>query len=115
MLYIISTHGHWDQIAENAQLAEVFTAPVCAHSWDSGRLSNPAISTEKVDEHVPAVRGKSLDMHLGDEHTLNVGDMAFRVLHPPGHTPGSICLYEARAGVLSTADLLLRQEGVRAR
>ncbi len=114
VLYIISTHGHWDQIAENAQLAEVFTAPVCAHSWDSGRLSNPAISTEKIDEHVPAVRGKSLDMHLGDEHTLNVGDLAFTVLHTPGHTPGSICLYEATAGVLFTGDLLLQHEVGRA-
>lgn len=114
VLYIVSTHGHWDQIAENAQLADTFSAPVSAHSWDSGRLSNPAISTEKIDEHVPPVRGKSLDLHLGDEHILNVGDLTFRVLHTPGHTPGSICLYEAKTRVLFTGDLLMQQEVGRA-
>jgi hydroxyacylglutathione hydrolase len=114
VLYIVSTHGHWDQIAENVQLATVFGVPVCAHSWDSGRLSNPAISTEKIDDKVPPVRGKSLDLHLGDEHVLDVGDLSFRILHTPGHTPGSICLYEAKAGVLFTGDLLMQQEVGRA-
>ena len=114
VLYIVSTHGHWDQIAENSQLSELFEAPVCAHSWDSGRLSNPAIATEKIDEWVPPVRGKSLDLHLGDEHILDAGELSFAVLHTPGHTPGSICLYEARAGVLFTGDLLMQQEVGRA-
>ncbi len=114
VLNIVSTHGHWDQIAENAQLAEVFSAPVSAHSWDSGRLSNPAISTEKVEEKVPPVRGKSLDLHLGEDQLLNVGDLTFKILHTPGHTPGSICLYEAKAGVLFTGDLLMQQEVGRA-
>jgi glyoxylase-like metal-dependent hydrolase (beta-lactamase superfamily II) len=110
VLYIVSTHGHWDQIAENAQLAELLDAPVCAHSWDMGRLANPEIAAEVPEQRLPHVRGKSIDRHLGDDHVLEVGEMSFEVLHTPGHTPGSICLYEAKAGALFSGDLLLRQE-----
>jgi glyoxylase-like metal-dependent hydrolase (beta-lactamase superfamily II) len=34
--------------------------------------------------------------------------MAFEVLHSPGHTPGSICLYESRWRALFVGDLLTR-------
>lgn len=114
VLYIVSTHGHWDQIADNARLAEAIGAPVCAHSWDMGRLADPRLSIERVDDRLPAIEGKRIDLYLGDNHVLVVGDMTFTVLHTPGHTPGSISLYEAKAGALFTGDILLRQEVGRA-
>ncbi len=39
---------------------------------------------------------------------LEVGTLSFEVMHTPGHTPGSICLYEAQAGALFTGDTLFR-------
>lgn len=114
ILYIVSTHGHWDHIADNARLAEATGAPVCAHAWDMGRLADPRLSTERVEDRMPPVEGKRIDRYLGGDQSLEVGDLAFQVLHTPGHTPGSISLYEPKSGALFTGDLLLRQEVGRA-
>ncbi|MGH2456652.1 MAG: MBL fold metallo-hydrolase, partial [Candidatus Limnocylindria bacterium] len=37
-----------------------------------------------------------------------VGDLVFDVLHTPGHTEGSVCLYEERHGLLLAGDVLFR-------
>lgn len=43
------------------------------------------------------------------EGALQVGDMAFEVLHTPGHSPGSACLYWPERGVLFTGDVVFYQ------
>jgi glyoxylase-like metal-dependent hydrolase (beta-lactamase superfamily II) len=41
---------------------------------------------------------------LAEGDTVDLGDRAFEVLHVPGHTPGSIALWDAAAGLLFTGD-----------
>src|SRR5207237_1160590 len=43
-----------------------------------------------------------------DGEVLEVGEMQFSVLHTPGHSPGSICLYNDEAAALFTGDTLYR-------
>lgn len=38
--------------------------------------------------------------------TIDLGDRELRVLHLPGHTPGSLCLYEDATGVLFSGDVI---------
>ena len=45
-----------------------------------------------------------LKIHGGD--ALQVGELSFKVLHTPGHTPGHVCFYEADKGVLFDGDVL---------
>ena len=40
------------------------------------------------------------------EGTLEVGDMTFEVLHTPGHSPGSLCLYFSASKALITGDVI---------
>ena len=47
---------------------------------------------------------------LADGDALDVGDRSFEVLHAPGHSPGSICLWEARSGSLVSGDVLVDGE-----
>ena len=47
---------------------------------------------------------------LADGDVLDIGDRAFEVLHTPGHSPGSICLWEARSGTLVSGDVLVDGE-----
>src|SRR5437773_9938913 len=44
--------------------------------------------------------------HLVEGEQLKIGDLVFDVLHTPGHTEGSVCLYEERAGLLLAGDVL---------
>src|SRR5436305_2037779 len=80
--------------------------PLCAHSWDATRLANPTLATE--DEPALPVPPSKADRGLQDGSSLELGGFEFQVIHTPGHTPGSICLYESTAGVIFTGDTLYR-------
>jgi hydroxyacylglutathione hydrolase len=44
--------------------------------------------------------------HLRDGEQLRIGDLVFDILHTPGHTEGSVCLYEERSALLLSGDTL---------
>jgi len=80
---IVNTHGHGDHTAGNAALKKRTGARVVIHELDGDRY--------------PAA-----EVLLGNEKTLQLGDIVLDVIHTPGHTPGGICLH-AR-GNLFTGD-----------
>jgi len=82
---IVNTHGHGDHTAGNAALKKRTGARVVIHELDGDRY--------------PAA-----EVLLGNEKTLQLGDIVLDVIHTPGHTPGGICLH-AR-GNLFTGDTL---------
>jgi glyoxylase-like metal-dependent hydrolase (beta-lactamase superfamily II) len=43
------------------------------------------------------------------EGDLKIGDLSFQVIHTPGHSPGSICLYWPEKKVLFTGDVVFNQ------
>src|SRR5208282_1636221 len=47
------------------------------------------------------------DIEMEDAGIFEVADVALEVLHAPGHTPGSVCLYCEELGVVFTGDALL--------
>ena len=103
--YVINTHGHWDQIADNAPLLKATGASLCAHSWDSARMSDPRLTMEPGRELaiVPSFANRSLH----DKDVVEVGEIELEVWHTPGHSPGSICLLRDDTALFS-GDTLLR-------
>jgi hydroxyacylglutathione hydrolase len=98
---IVSTHGHWDHIGDNAAVAEHSGAPIAVHALDRDRLLDPQPLWAPFDipPSVPAV-----DLAEGGE--IRFGEIRLRVLHTPGHTEGSVCLYGADDGLLFSGDTL---------
>jgi glyoxylase-like metal-dependent hydrolase (beta-lactamase superfamily II) len=47
---------------------------------------------------------------LADGDILALGDRSFQVLHTPGHSPGSVCLWDAATGTLVSGDVLVDGE-----
>lgn len=90
--YIINTHGHWDHIGANAELAELTKAPICIHADDAKMLEQGADANFRV-----RFRPSKADRLLADGDVLSLGAYKLRVLHTPGHTPGGICLVVAGA------------------
>ncbi len=98
---IVSSHGHWDHIGDNAAVAAHTGAEVAAHPLDHDRLIDPrAINAPfEIPPSFPAV-----DLAEGGE--VRFGSIRLRVLHTPGHTEGSVCLYDADDGLLFSGDTL---------
>ncbi len=98
---IVTTHGHWDHFGENAALAAETGAPIAVHALDAYRLTDPAPLWAPFDipPCVPAV-----DLAEGGE--IRFGAIRLTVLHTPGHTEGSVCLWAADDGLLFSGDTL---------
>jgi hydroxyacylglutathione hydrolase len=109
VIYVVNTHGHWDLIADNVPLVEATGAALCAHAWDSARFANPSIAVERPDEKVPPIKPSRPDAYLNDGDVLVVDGLGFKIMYTPGHTPGSICVYEPNAHALFSGDIISRQ------
>ena len=89
---ILLTHGHFDHILSLDELRRAFPdTPVYIHEGDAsflGDANKNAYAFFFNEERIWRPANRLL--HDGDE--LPLGDETVRVLHTPGHTPGSICL-----------------------
>jgi hydroxyacylglutathione hydrolase len=98
---IVSTHRHWDHIGDNAAVAEHTGAPIAVHPLDRDGLIDPQPlwAPFPIPRSVPAVE-------LAEGGEIRFGSVRLLVLHTPGHTAGSVCLYDADGGRLFSGDTL---------
>jgi len=87
--FIFATHGHGDHTGGIRALAEQTGAKVVVHKGDAAGLQR---------NRIPA------DVIVEDGTTLKVGTIDVKIIHTPGHTPGSMCLLAE--GKLITGDTL---------
>ena len=99
---IVSTHGHWDHIGDNAAVAAHTGADIAVHPADRAMLEDPDPTFPPPFELVPSVPA----VELAEGGEVRFGSIRLRVLHTPGHTPGSVCLLDADDGALYSGDTL---------
>lgn len=103
--HLINTHLHIDHAIADKWVMEKYGLPVEAHSDDAtlGMVLNQQaqrFGIRGVDAKVEI--GKTLK--AGDE--VRIGNGSLKVLHVPGHSPGSIALYDKEGGFVIVGDTL---------
>jgi glyoxylase-like metal-dependent hydrolase (beta-lactamase superfamily II) len=100
VLAVICTHGHPDHIAGTLEVAEPDEAPVALHPQD--RLLWRDLYPEDDAE-----------IEMSDGGMFEVADVQLEIIHAPGHTAGSVCLYCEDLEVVFTGHALTASGPVR--
>ena len=98
---VLLTHGHFDHTGALSAFAD---KPIYIHSLDAPMLSDPHLSVAEM-VHDRGVRPPATHTVQGGD-VLTLAGLEIRVLHTPGHTPGSVT-YRIR-GSLFTGDTLFQ-------
>jgi glyoxylase-like metal-dependent hydrolase (beta-lactamase superfamily II) len=93
VLAVICTHGHPDYVAAALEVAEPDEAPVALHPQDR-MLWRDAYPEDDAE------------IEMSDGGVFEVADVCLEVMHTPGHTPGSVCLYCEDLDVVFTGHAL---------
>jgi hydroxyacylglutathione hydrolase len=101
--YVLNTHAHFDHTEANGAVVKATGAPLAIHPKDRALLQ---AAGGAAWFGVQAGAGPPPDLEIQDGDELDIGTLRFQVLHTPGHTPGHVCFYEPREGVLFDGDVL---------
>ena len=133
---IIITHGHGDHYGLAKRLTELSGANVYIHKNDIHKVTGTRVKEFNVD--FPSMRRFLLGMGMSgreiddtrntvnsfsnsieqledvkpveDGYVFRLGKSCMKVIHCPGHTPGSISIYDVNGGILFTGDYLLPEQ-----
>ena len=127
----VATHGHADHVGGHHEFDDVVVHPLEAaaverpdlrsldpvEAWGPGGVEGLRSAGYVVDSPYfvtalpPGVtlesfgqRGVSATRHVVEGDAIDLGDRRFEILHLPGHSPGSIGLWEAATGTLFSGD-----------
>lgn len=100
--FLVNTHGHADHIAGNAEIKAHFGVPLLIHVSDRPMLTDPSRNLSLL-MGLPIV-SPDADRTLSEGDVLQIGEESLRVLHVPGHSPGSIAFFQT--GLLICGDTL---------
>jgi glyoxylase-like metal-dependent hydrolase (beta-lactamase superfamily II) len=134
LLYLILTHDHYDHVENGQQIVNEFACQVIAHPLDKPLIENPMIiyDNEKMEtiygKDLSMVREElnalpewgwkqklimklcynfplKVDQSVQEGDVIEIGDVRLEVYHTPGHSPGSITLFDRSSGLIHVGDV----------
>lgn len=105
---ILLTHGHFDHILTVDELRDAAGATLYIHEADAPMLSDGDKNAYRTFFGRDLVC-RPAEVLLTDGQILTVGNGTLRVIHTPGHSPGSVCFLNEADGWMVTGDTLFAQ------
>lgn len=88
--FILNTHGHFDHIMGERDAQNIVDVPVFVHENDKNLVENLPKQLERFGFVQNAEPPKNIKIFTEND-TFKLGDKEIKVIHTPGHTPGSVC------------------------
>jgi hydroxyacylglutathione hydrolase len=105
---VVASHAHLDHIMAARAIVDATGAPFLLHQSDLPIAANlPSSARQWLGHDVPPAPHP--DAFPTDGMDLEIAGVTVKVIHTPGHTPGSLCLYAADAKLLFSGDTLFRE------
>lgn len=106
---IVNTHLHLDHCFGNNYVRDKYGIKVAAHPDDAFLGNSLAEQASRFGIRLTGIDTKAdIDIELKDGDNIEVGAHTLKVLHVPGHSPGSIALYCAEGDFVIGGDVLFK-------
>jgi len=105
--YIINTHEHPDHTAANSWAKLKFPGASLVMHPKAAENLNFWIESE-IGELAGAEYSPPPDTTVDEGDSIRIGRLDFKVLHTPGHSPGSITLYSPKESIAIVGDLIFK-------
>lgn len=105
---VVNTHGHYDHIGANKDIADYFHIPVWCHVNDAPMLTDAGLNFSSYSGR--AIMSPAPERLLYDAEEIQLAGVLWKVLHTPGHTKGSIVLYSEQTRCMFTGDTLFNED-----
>lgn len=100
----LCTHGHMDHISALAELTAAYPAPAAMHDEDS---SWAFTERNQMLPYYPVPQNPgSIEIPLKGVESIQELPVSTRIIHTPGHSPGSVCFFFPDANLLFSGDTL---------
>lgn len=105
--HLINTHLHIDHAIADNWVKDKYGVPVEAHEADAPL--GERIVQQALMFGVPAKEMEiEIERPLKEGDIVKIGQGELKVIHVPGHSPGSICLYDKEDGFVIVGDTLFQ-------
>jgi hydroxyacylglutathione hydrolase len=101
---IVITHAHIDHVGGAMKLRALTGAPILLNQNDLTLLKMLDVQATWIG--VPSPGNVSIEADIADGDSLQTGNLKASVMHTPGHTEGSVCLYFPAEKLLIAGDTL---------
>lgn len=103
---IIATHGHFDHVLASEELRLIYQIPFLVNKKDEFLLKTASKSYEYFLKQKRELSISKPNGYLKDKEKIKLGSSEIAIMLTPGHTPGSICIFCKKEGLLFSGDTL---------
>lgn len=108
LTHVIDTHLHIDHAIGVKYLKDKYNVPLYANPGDEMLGKRLQVQAQQFGVPGEFEDGVVIDHPIEDGETIKIGSGELKVIHVPGHSPGSVALYDPQGGFVITGDALFQ-------